>query len=252
LSAESVRAAEFAFFGTVRRLGASNVAQVEASSDLAIVRADEVVVAPQSLGDIARRDLTVRLSSSARVGAKALFLASSWVVSDEIAVMELARVSGRLDRRALREAVLEEKLRAFDDQLLARIAAADAVVRGRVSNVSTIEIPPKQRDDEDFAWWRIATVEVLDVLKGRPEPIVRVAFLDPRPPQWFDAPVFSEGQEGIWFLRKTEHTPEWREVESAPKGAYSALHPLDYQAAGLFARIHALTQLGGRSRRVKR
>jgi hypothetical protein len=53
LPGESVRAAELAFFGTVKRLATSNVAQVEAAGDTAIVRADEVVLAPQSLGDIA-------------------------------------------------------------------------------------------------------------------------------------------------------------------------------------------------------
>ncbi len=167
-----------------------------------------MILAPQSLGNISRRDLTVRLKSNARVGTKALFLASTWVVSDEIAVIELARVSGRLDRSALRKEILEEKLRALDDALLARIAVADVVVRGRVTQVSTIEIPTSQRHHEDLAWWRIANIEVLDALKGRPEPTVRVAFLDPRPPRWFDAPLFSEGQEGIWFLRKGEHTPE--------------------------------------------
>jgi hypothetical protein len=172
-------------------------------------------------------------------------------LSDEIAVSEIARVSGRLDRGSLRDAVLREKLSALDDQLLARIASADVVVRGRVTKVSTIGIPPEQRDDEDLAWWRMAVIEVLDVLKGRPEPTVRIGFLDPRPPRWFDAPIFAEGQEGIWLLRVIEHTPEWREIESVPEGAYTALHPLDYQAPGLFAHIHTLT-LGRRSGRRMR
>jgi hypothetical protein len=252
LSDESVRAAEFAFFGTVRRLAASNVSQVEASDDVAIVRADEVVLAPPSVGDIAKRDITVRLSTRAKIGAKALFLASSWIVSDQIALIELARVSGRLDRGALREAIFQEKLRASDDELIARIAVADVVVRGRVSNVSTIEIPPERRHDEDLAWWHLASVEVLGVLKGRPEVTVRVAYLDPRPPRWFDAPVFSEGQEGIWFLRKAESTSELRDAEAVPEGAYSALDPLDYQAAGLFARIDTLTQLSRSRRKARR
>jgi hypothetical protein len=249
--ADTVRAAEFVFFGTVKRIGASNVAQVEGSSDVAIVRAEEVIVAPPSLGDVTRRDLTVRLSSSAKVGSKALFFASSWVLSDEIAVIELARVSGRFDRGGLRDVVLREKLSAFDDELLARIASADVVVRGRVGKVSTIEIPPEQRDDEELAWWRVAMVEVLDVLKGRPEPTVRIAFLDPRPPRWFDAPIFAEGQEGIWFLRTIEHTPEWSEIETVPERAYTALHPLDYQAPGLFAHIHTLAAGRRSGRRVK-
>jgi len=93
---------------------------------------------------------------------------------------------------------------------------------------------------------------VLDVLKGRPSPTVRVAFLDPRPPRWYDAPLFTEGQEGLWLLRMVEHTREWRELETVPKGAYSALHPLDAQAPSLFGRVHALTQLSTSKQRRKR
>jgi hypothetical protein len=252
LPADTIRAAEFVFFGTVKRLDASNVAQVEASSGIAIVRADEVIVAPPGMGDITRRDLTVRLSSSAKVGSKALFFASSWTLSDEIAVIELARVSGRLDRGALRETVLQEKLSAFDDELLVRINSSDVVVRGQVTKVSTIEIPPDQREDEDLAWWRVAIVEVLDVLKGQPEPTVRIAFLDPRPPRWFDAPIFAEGQEGIWLLRRIEQTPEWREIETVPERAYTALHPLDYQAPGLLLHMHTLAGRRRGGRLVKR
>jgi hypothetical protein len=248
-----VRAAEFAFFGTVRRLAASNVPQVEPSSAVAVVRADDVILAPASVGDIAGRDLTIRLSCPApKVGQKALFLGSSWMLGDEIAIVEVARITGRIDRRQLRTAILEEKLRQFDEELLARVVVAAVVVRGRVAALSTIEIPPERRGDEDLAGWQIASVQVLDILKGQPEPTLHVAFLSPRPPRWYDAPIFCEGQEGIWLLRKAAQIPEWEELDGVPEGAYGALHPLDYQAAGLFSRIHALSLLEARDSQAAR
>lgn len=251
LPVETIRTAEFVFFGTVRRLQASNVAQVEPADDVAIVRADDVIISPHSVGEIARRDVTVRLSRKAKAGEKGLIVGSTWIISDEIAIIELDRVSGRLDQTGLRSLVLEERLRFLDEQLLERVATADVVVRGRVQSVSTVEVPAKQRR-RGVSWWRVASLEALDVLKGQPDATVQVAFLDPRPPRWYDAPMLAVGQEGVWILRSSERTPEWRDLPAVPKNVYSALSSLDYQGSATFDRIYALLRLNPRASQVKK
>jgi hypothetical protein len=251
LPVETIRAAEFVFFGTVRRLQASNVAQVEPEDDVAIVRADDVIISPHSVGEVARRDLTVRLSRKAKAGDKGLILGSTWIIGDEIAIIELDRLTGRLDRVGIRESVLDERLRFLDERLVERVARADVVVRGRVQSVSTVAVPPKQQR-RGVAWWHVASIEVLDVLKGHPDATARVAFLDPRPPRWHDAPMLAVGQEGVWILRTAARTPEWRDLPAVPKNVYSALDPLDYQSSASFERMYALLRLNPQASRVKK
>jgi hypothetical protein len=240
--AELVDRADFVFFGTVRRVGASNVAQVTPAADVAVVSAEDVLVAPHSVGEVAGRELTVRVSRDVAPRTRALFFATTWIISDEIAVLELDRLEGQLDRGTLRQRVLDQRLRWFDDVLAERLTLADVVVRGRVRSVAAVEVPPRERR-RGVAWWHVADVEVLDVLKGRPAPTVRVAFLDPRPPRWHDAPILVAGEEGVWLLRAAAATPEWRDLPHVPKGAYSAVSPHDFHAPAAFDRIHALVQL---------
>src|SRR4051794_13025471 len=108
------RTAPFVFFGTVRRAGGSNVELLEGDEyPSAIVQVDEVLAAPEAVGDLTGREITVQLSDgkSPSRGSRHLFVATSLQFGDEIAVAEIMRVPHRVRvEQELRRAVLEARL----------------------------------------------------------------------------------------------------------------------------------------------
>lgn len=58
---ELTRAAQFVFRGTIQKIETSNLNLVQADSDTAVVRVDEVLKAAPSLGDFTGRAWSVRL-----------------------------------------------------------------------------------------------------------------------------------------------------------------------------------------------
>src|SRR5687768_3233866 len=102
--------APFVFVGTVRRPGGSNVELLDVESEpSAVVRVDEVVTAPEAVGDLTGREVTLRLSEAPEParGSRHLFMATSLQFGDEIAVREIARVPHRRAAEAqLRRAVV--------------------------------------------------------------------------------------------------------------------------------------------------
>jgi hypothetical protein len=240
-----VRSAPFVFFGVVRRSGAAKDDQ-----PMAVVRVDEVVVAPPTLGDLTGQEITVDLAQAApRAGRRMLFFASSLVYGAELAVTELARATPGRSAAALRAEVLEERLEQYDDRLRERLRLAELVVYGRIASVrpvageqaSDAEPPP----GEAAPAWRVADLLVWRILKGQAAQSPRVVYPFPRTQRWADVPLFLEGQEGVWLLqpagRDELHRPP------AVPGAYAALDSLDFHTPGALARIQLLLKTLERS-----
>src|SRR5512132_1879877 len=83
-----LRQARFVFKGTVSKLKASNVSEIKPDADTVIVRVDEVVQAPEVVGDVAGHEVTVKLPPKERVtpGQRAVFYANGLVSGENIAV----------------------------------------------------------------------------------------------------------------------------------------------------------------------
>src|SRR5262245_23540538 len=127
----AARTAPFVFFGTVRRPGGSTVEMLDTDEyPTAVVRIDESITAPEALGDLTGREVTVHLMSDERLarGSRHLFVATSLQFGNEIAVAELARVPHqRRIEKELRGAVLDARLREQEDALSERLRQASAV-----------------------------------------------------------------------------------------------------------------------------
>ena len=155
LSAQEVQAAQsapFVFFGTVLRPGGSNVEALDREEEpSAVVRVDELVVAPPVVGDLKDQEVTIRLTgSTVRRGQRLLWMASSLVYGNELGVIELARVTpGRQATRMLDE-ILQAKLRQDDSEVLSRLGRAEAVVYGRAESVEAF-VPDVGRGDATTA-----------------------------------------------------------------------------------------------------
>lgn len=248
--AQAAQAAPFVFFGTVLRPGGSNVEALEGDQEpSAVVRVDELVVAPPVVGDITDQEVTVRLTgSTVRRGQRLLWMASSLVYGNQLGVIELARVTpGRRATRMLEE-ILEAKLRQDDSEVLSRLARSEVVVYGRAESItafvpeSAAATPPPL--GEAAPSWRIADLLVWRILKGRPADHPRVVFPFPRTHKWSEAPLFVPGQEGVWLLTPlgSGESAMMPQPPSVANG-YQAPDELDFHAPGSLSRIHLLLQM---------
>jgi hypothetical protein len=246
---QAARTAPFVFFATVRRPGGSQVEMLESDEyPTAIVRVDEVISAPEAVGDITGRNVTVRLSDSRKLrrGSRHLFLATSLQFGEEIVVAELGRVPHRRQvEQRLRRAVLDEKLGQFDEAMEERLRLAVTIVYGvvqRVEPVTPDAAGPPETLGEAAPGFRAAVLKVWRTLKGRPDEEPRVVFPFPRTQKWSEVPLFVEGEEGVWILQATRGQTLGAgkvKVPDVPNG-FTALDPLDFHTPGLLGRIEVL------------
>ena len=243
------RTAPFVFFGTVRRAGASNVQMLEGEEyPTAVVRVDEVIAAPEVVGNLTGREVTVQLSEAGPLsrGSRHLFLATSLHFGDEIAVAEIGRVPyGRRVQDQLRDAVLDERLRELDDAQSQRLRLAATVIYGvvrRIEPVTPDGAGPAEALGEAAPGFRAAVLKVWRTLKGRPDEEPRVIFPFPRTQKWSEVPLFVEGEEGVWILQPARGQTVGAgklKVPEIPNG-FTALDPLDFHAPGMLGRLEVL------------
>jgi hypothetical protein len=192
--------------------------------------------------------VTVHLSEPGGLsrGSRHLFLATSLHFGDEIAVAEIGRVPHRRQvERQLRQAVVDEKLRAQDEALAERLRLAATVIYGVVQRIEPAApegAGPAEAVGEAAPAFRAAVLKVWRTLKGRPDEEPRVIFPFPRTQKWSEVPLFVEGEEGVWILQPARGQTVGAgkvKVPEIPNG-FTALDPLDFHAPGLLGRLAAL------------
>lgn len=247
---------KFLFKGTVKKLGASALAQVPKSEETAIVRVDEILYAPPALAKTAGKQITVKLAKGAKpkVGDQLLFHANGWLFGDTVAV-ESVKQEAPAQAKAMMQGQTADPTRNLKDrELQNRVASADMVVEGEVSSIHLPESemaatraansarPVSEHDPK----WREAVVTVKTVHKGDPTTKqVVVRFPSSTDVQWYRAPKFHVGDRGVWVLQSPKGSPA-AGAAAQPKGApalamtataipgadvYTALSPLDFHPA---------------------
>jgi hypothetical protein len=204
---ELTRAAQLVFRGTIQKVEASNLEIVQADSDTAVVRVDEVLKAAPSLGDFTGREITVKLAQpgDATPGEQAVFFTNGWLYGTTLAVIEVGRLHG--DAALLRGQVAAAVRQAADEELRGRLAGAALVVAGRVVDTHPAVVVGElvgEGSEHDPQWWE-AVVQVDTVFKGKPAG-QRVTFVYPTSQDvvWFGAPKPAVGADGIWLLYRDQ------------------------------------------------
>lgn len=226
-SAEALEKSALVFRGAVTRLQAATLAEVAVSENTVVARVDEVMRAPQSLGNLTGREITVYVQNPAgiRVGEQLVFFANPWMLGDGVAVQEVGRQSAGGNTAALRAQLTSSSPSARE--LSERISSADMVIAGKVAAVR--EGQPGRLSEHD-PQWREATVEVTEFVKGAStQKTVVVRFPGSQDVAFYNAPRFAVNQEGVWILRKWENTD-----------SYTAIAPSDFQTKEQLNRIKAL------------
>lgn len=224
---EWVRESRFVFQGTVRKLGAANMAAIPASPANAVVNVDQVIVAPEKLGDFTGREITVALlrAESLEAGQRAVFFTVGWIYGETLAVREVGHLDARQDLGALREQIADARRRNDEQDLAGRLAHAELVVVGRLVRIVPVRQEethlPVTEHDPDL---RRALVRVETMLKGQAPPngLVSFLFANSRDVLWDRSPKPKVGQNAVWILSRDER-------KGLKLDALTAFDPLDVQ-----------------------
>jgi hypothetical protein len=217
---------QFVFKGTVEKVNASTMPTVRASEQTAIVRVDDVLQAPPVMAAFTGSSITVQVGPDQRLaeGQRAVFFTNGWQYGRDLAVTAVSvRPAGAEDMAESPTAPDDAVARFADREVRERVAGADLIVVGRVASVRPRpESPAEPRVlTEHEPQWHEADVQVESVEKGGPpDTTVTVDFPRSTDVAWYQAPKFSEGDEGVWLLRHKEAEPT--------RVVYTALHPLDF------------------------
>jgi hypothetical protein len=247
------REAAFVFTGRVQALGASNLDSVEPEDRMATVQVEDVALAPRDVGDLRGQTVTVYLETTEGIepGRLVTIFAQSWHYGRHIGVVEVGgvREAGRTTLNAgdLRHAVLDERLRQFEEQLEERIRGAEVILSGRVLTTSSAgPVAGLPGLDEGVEWWT-ADLWIASVEKGQPPEDQRIWFPEGGDRDWGPVPKAYPGQAGVWLLRPLvepgrEDEPRAAEGQpGAPPGRrLMAVDPLDYHAMADLPRIQTL------------
>jgi len=253
--ADMVKKSDLVFVATVTEVGKASFAGVPASVRTIVVRVDTVIEKPSTV-PVATGDLvTVRVNdlSRYRKGARATFYTQGWILGQGLAVREIGHEP--IPKPKAAAAAVEtgrdvKKIRGqvSDTQLKAQIQTADMVVAGRVVSVQphTMQATgtPPRRITEHDPDWQEAVILVDSTIKGTTtNNRALVRFPASRDVQWFGAPKFAVGQQGVFILQQDR-------VSGVPKAmlsgaevpAYTALRPADVLPSTEVQRIRALIQ----------
>lgn len=228
--------APFVFQGVVRDVGENNLRGIPPSSAHALVKVEEVLLAPSNLGDLRGRTLTVVLAKPAKKGMRGVWWATSWVFGDEIGVIEVERAAGLAIMRAAAE-VVGARLAALDKLVADRVAGADLIVAGTVVSIEELGLD----GIAEGTTWRRALVRVSTVLKGQAGAEAMIQFPGAGSPRWATAPRLVVDQQGVFILRRPAREPKMRKVKAS--GVWLALDPNDVHASSALARIEGLVRM---------
>jgi len=222
---ELTRAAQLIFRGTVQKTNAANLDAVKADAGTVVVKVDEVLKAPSSLGDLTGRAITVKLlkAGGALPGEQAVFFTNGWLYGSNLAVVEVGRLHG--DAALLRGQVAAAWQKADEAALKGRLDGAELVVAGKVVEIHPAAVAGEGVSEHDPQWWE-AVVQVDSVLKGKPAS-QRVAFLYPTSEDvhWYEAPRPAVGWDGIWLLYRNQ-------VPELGVAGFTALKPWNLLSRG--------------------
>jgi hypothetical protein len=244
------RRASFVFRGRVKAVGKHNLHGVEPDDRMSMVRIDEVIVAPASLGDLTGKTVTVYLESSRGVKAndQAIFFATSWHYGRTIGVTEIGRTSMSADE--LRRRVIDERLEWQHEQLEARIRRAVLIISGKVLSTFRTEHRDLPGIDEGIEWWE-AEMWVGTAEKGTPPKRLHIFFPVGGDREWGPVPKCYPGQLGVWLLgpvsepdavdeKQEGRSKRGKKKKTARDEKLMALDPLDYQAISALAHVQEL------------
>jgi hypothetical protein len=250
-----VKQSSIIFAGTVSQVAATSFAGVPKSAQTIVVRVDSVLKKPAAVSLKKGDNVTVEVKDRAafQEGTQATFYADGWIFGAGVAVKEVghevlpnggtpaaAASAGQKTYGQLQQEI-------SDQDLQRRVATADYVVVGRITDVHRWIVPKsaaaRYRTSEHSANWHEAVLQIQSILKGPRakgnKMIIR--FPQSRDVAWTNAPRFEKKQQGIFFLKKDEVSGDaTASLGGYTVDAYTCLTPGDWLPMSDEGRVRSL------------
>jgi hypothetical protein len=200
---DKVRASKFVFIGTVKKVGASNIAALRASKRLLLVEINQVAHAPQAFVGTVGTMVTVKIPPRIKIktGATKLFFTKHLMYGENLAVEATAidQVDKDYDQavKEVKNAVanIERK------EQLARISKAILIVEGKVTQMQESEFNKRYPLSFKSPYWVVLTIQIARVIKGKYEGKPIEAFINKGGETEEATPLeIAVGKTGIWLL----------------------------------------------------
>ena len=250
-----VKQSSIIFSGTVSQLGAASFAGVTPSPQTIVVRVDSVLKKPPAVSLKKGDNVTVEMkdASAFQQGTQATFYTEGWIFGAGVAVKELGHEiipggaasagAAGANERALSEIQKQNR----DQELQDRVASADYVVVGRITEVRPWTVPksaaaPRHITEHDPDWHE-AVLEIQSVLKGtkfKKNKLV-VRFPGCIDVAWAQSPKFQKHQQGVFFLKKDAVSGVPMTLLGGSKvDTYTCLKPGDWLPLSDAARVRSV------------
>ncbi len=248
--ATMLRTSDIVFDGTVLHLGTASFYGVPVSENTMMVRIDKMHYQPASVMLVVGDTVTVKALDASVFSrdAQATFYTQGWIFGEGVAVSEVGHEVQEQNAgiTQAQDNVSQIRQQQQDEQLRARMEAAEMVIVGRVVSVGASTIASFQSESqpisEHTANWQEAVIEVDEWIKG-PDSLQQVVMRFPTSMdvQWYDAPRFVEGQEGVFICMKDQVSGVQLAMHSGQEvTAYTALGAQDVHPTDQADRLKAL------------
>jgi hypothetical protein len=198
-----VEASKFVFIGTVKKIGASNLARLPANDRLILVEIKKVAHAPAAFNGVVGTTVTVKIPARTKLkgGETKLFFTKRLMYGENLAVEATAIEQLAKDHdQAVKDvknafAIVERK------EQLARISRAAGIVDGRVTQMRESEFNKEYPLSFKSPYWVSLVIEIARVIKGEHQGSTIEAFINKGGESEEATPLEIEiGKSGVWLL----------------------------------------------------
>ena len=168
-----------------------------------------MVDAPESFQHITGKQITVRFSDidKMKVGEERMFFTEPYWIGESLGVLEkgsLMKDNSLYENKDILSLIKQARDNQDNEQLKKLLDSSKLVVTGKVTRIIRPDIKNSIGTEHDPEW-RVAEIQVDEVLKGKPETKnLQVLFASSKDVMFFQSPKFAEGDEGIFFPRQTD------------------------------------------------
>ncbi|MGK7918005.1 MAG: hypothetical protein AB4038_21130 [Prochloraceae cyanobacterium] len=135
-----IQQSKFIFKGTLQQLRSATMKAVPINDSTTIVKVDEVLQAPKTLGNYTGKNITVQLTDvqDIKEGQQAIFFTNSWLYGESLAVLEVGRRS--LEKTTVTVSSISTQIgnikkNLAEEALQKRIERCDLIVTGKVLDI---------------------------------------------------------------------------------------------------------------------
>jgi hypothetical protein len=201
---KKVDQSKFVFIGTIKKIGASNLAALEADKQLILVEINKVANAPGAFVGTVGTTVTVKIPASAKLksGETKLFFTNKLMYAENLALEAIAIEQVDKDYDHSVKTVKKAIANLEREEQLARISKAILIVEGRVIRMEESEFNNKYSLSFKSPFWIMFIIQISRVIKGKYKGKTIEVFINKGGETEEATPLEIEiGKTGLWSIK---------------------------------------------------